>query len=857
MSLRQDAPTSLLEHSKQKRARGQLSCTPCRVGKLKCNRLRDPACDQCLKRGREAACQYVPPPTKTKSSSNVKGRIRQLETLVKDLMTQQSAHSTDQPTPPSDGDELRTPPKRKTNIDASVETSLGNLDLGGGAIAYTGENHWQTILSSLKDIQQDLADDEGGIQDNSNEGISETQPAYVDEASVPRYFLLGNIKAMTRAELLQSIPEKRVTDRLLSLWFNSPDPFKIVVHAPTFQEEYKRLWEDQSVSTMWLGLLFAILCLSESFRLRNSSPSNPPDNDRVERVQHYQSLAASAAVLAEYTKPKEYTIECLLLYMVGLRSENAAMHAWIIMGIIVRLAFRMGYHRDPGHYPKITQFQAEMRRRVWTMTSMIDVLMSFQLGLPSMVRTAASDTKPPSNLLDRDFSRTMLFLPPGRGEDELTPSLYSRVKLGIMHIFAQAVELSHAVVPASYETIQGLAADLEKAKENMPQALRMPDISELVTDPAEQLMYRFNIDLLFSKCRIVLFRRYMLVPLGELSEEEQKRGIGEGREACIKSARRVLDHHHTIYSAIQPGGQLENMRWYMGSIAVHDFLLAAMVICLELSQQMEKDKMLRISNGMQCPTRQAMLRALERSYDIWSTTTNEFASTIHTDYRPGYKGGDMYEETEKASKAMAAMLARIRAQDSRTATEATAPSPAKTSVFDEGQHYYFDNVGLTRSGARAHRKEGVHGVLTIHDWGDVPNDFQFNPTPQSAIQSDSSTDNQKSQHLAPGYALLPDQAASQIDFDIGDPMNLDWQAWDSEIFNIAKQGRFDEAAEDLDFSMYNTEASSQMFSADQLPNTSGMQFSIEDMQNIDIGVGNFYTPFIENAKNAAWNRNPR
>lgn len=73
-------------HLRQKRARSQLSCKPCRTGKLKCNRSHDPACDQCIKRNREGQCVYLPPPTKQKPTQNVKGRIRQLETLVVELM---------------------------------------------------------------------------------------------------------------------------------------------------------------------------------------------------------------------------------------------------------------------------------------------------------------------------------------------------------------------------------------------------------------------------------------------------------------------------------------------------------------------------------------------------------------------------------------------------------------------------------------------------------------------------------------------------------------------------------------------------------------------------------------------------
>ena len=73
-----------------KRARPQLSCTPCRQGKLKCNR-EQPICDQCSKRARE--CRYMPPP-QNKKTQNMRGRIRNLEDMVVNLLNQKEQEQT-------------------------------------------------------------------------------------------------------------------------------------------------------------------------------------------------------------------------------------------------------------------------------------------------------------------------------------------------------------------------------------------------------------------------------------------------------------------------------------------------------------------------------------------------------------------------------------------------------------------------------------------------------------------------------------------------------------------------------------------------------------------------------------------
>ena len=76
--------------------------------------------------------------------------------------------------------------------------------------------------------------------------------------------LLGASSAVTRAELVNSVPSRLVCDRLVSQWFNSQDPgncklptsfryYKggctnieciVMLHGPTFQEEVRDMSSD-------------------------------------------------------------------------------------------------------------------------------------------------------------------------------------------------------------------------------------------------------------------------------------------------------------------------------------------------------------------------------------------------------------------------------------------------------------------------------------------------------------------------------------------------------------------------------------------------------------------------------------
>ena len=822
---------SAKDHLKQKRARSQLSCTPCRQGKLKCNRQHEPACDQCIKRNRESACIYVPPPVKNKPAQNVKGRIRQLENLVVDLMNQNRPGPGDantagekrgsrdgnaasqpnqgpysQPTPPSDNDtsphfaDSQRRSDSPEDVDAAT-TPFGQMKISKDEISYVGESHWGAILNSISDLKRDLGDEDDEDEDpNStpeqtlNSWGSVPMGGVQPHATTGLGFMLGEASNVTKEQLINAVPEKKVADRLLSLWFNSPDPFKPIIHAPTFQEEYRRFWRSpRDTPTMWLGLLFAIMSLAASFGLRDNDPTSPQAQAILVDVNKYHTMAASAAKLADFTKPKHYTLECLILYAAGLRSNNAFVNVWLMIGLIVRLALRMGYHRDPSHYPAITVFLGEMRRRVWSIIGMIDVLISFQLGLPSMFKTIQSDTQSPRNLLDRDFNSSTQVLPPSRGMDELTPSSYTRAKLRIVRIFADAAELSHATVAPPPEETMRLDRELEEARAAIPPLLQMPDMSELVTDPAEQLMCRFNLDLLYLKTKIVLHRRYMLTPLSQLTPFEQQRGIGHSRKACIDCALRVLQHHQTIYTASQNGGQLESVKWYMGSISTHDFLLAAMVICLELSEQLNNNGLSDPSSRIQCPKRRAMMDALEKSQQIWSDASGRKKKNVQFVGKDGLqKGEHMFDETEKASKAMAVMLEKVKTQlaGSTPQPSGDAPTPM-TGLMQE--------LGIPRGNPndRGENKDSpFNGVVANYQWGNmaaVPDNFDpvggpvfsndgYGFPKESISYASGSNANSQSQsdENSPNHGLnQPD--FSMIGYMLDVPDTVDWEMWDNQI----------------------------------------------------------------------------
>ena len=371
---------------------------------------------------------------------------------------------------------------------------------------------------------------------------------------------------------------------------------------------------------MWLGLLYSIMCLGAFFVYRAGGDASPSSESSIPAIHRYRTLAASAIVLADYTKPQPYTLESLIVYTGNelLRNDAAQVKVWVLTGMIMRLALRMGYHRDSSHYVRITPFQGEMRRRVWHLLDQLDVLVSFHLGLPSMIRKIQSDTGPPHNLMDRDFSVDSIDLPPSRPAEEITLVSYPIAKSRLCAVFATAAEISHAVIPPAYSEVLSLDDRLNEAYRMIPSGLRMRTMDQSITDPPDLIMSRTNLELLYQKSRCVLHRRY-------LSEAQNDTRFTYSRQTCLDAAMTTLRHQSMVYHASLPGGQLHSVRWYMSSISAHDFLLAAMIICLKVNLNNKPSS--RLSTDETLVEQEDMIEALEASYRIWQKSGSHPAET--------------------------------------------------------------------------------------------------------------------------------------------------------------------------------------------------------------------------------------
>ena len=480
---------------------------------------------------------------------------------------------------------------------------------------------------------------------------------------------------------------------------------------------------------VWLGQLFAICCLAMHYYHRMDE--EPPEyrGKTLVLANKYRGLTWQCLVLADFTKPVNHMIETLILHLHSefARNRDAEVGVWVLVGMIVRLAMRMGYHRDPKHYPSISPFRGEIRRRVWTFVRQSDLLFSFQIGLPSMIRVTDCDTEVPRNLFDDEFDEDTKTLPPSRPPTEATGISYIIAKASIAFVFGKVIESLHSLCACTYDDIIALDQNLREARAEFPPHLRLRPIEESMGDSGSLIMQRFNLSILYHKGQCVLHRKF-------LARARENNRYAHSRRACVDSSMDLLRHQATLHYESLPGRPLHGMKALITSLTAHDFLLAAMIVCLDLWYGAESEGAGRSSGDLYTwglERRADMIRALEVSNEIWAETR------------------DLSMESYKASEILTVILKKLKYQSNGHQAPSSFPFPSSASGTGNPQPY----------GSQAEEKPEHSAAMTLgmlSNGGMTPNSAAiFNGSYSSVTNGNISMSETQPSGLTPVYSMEP------------------------------------------------------------------------------------------------------
>ncbi|KAL4802991.1 fungal-specific transcription factor domain-containing protein [Aspergillus unguis] len=625
----------------RKRNRVPLSCGPCRHRKLKCNRAHP--CENCVKRGDAHSCTYAQTNSRKKNLANqtassspddMQNRIDRLEGLVLSLMTNGSqsegpaaamaaisgTNSTTGSAPHDHDLEIDDDgPIQEESETEQVTKSFGIMKVDNNNRSYyISDAHWASVLSEISEVRNYFSTHKKQYEEQAEKLKATQLPTDVPGSTL----LFGAMKVTSRAEIMSSFPSKYTSDMLIARYFNCYDPATHFLHGPTFQAQYNKHWEDPSQTCIvWIGMLFAMMRLSMLSWYREGD--EPPEfrGKSLDMAGTFRNLVAMCLTLADYTKPYPYLIECLAFHLHGdyCQTKEADISVWVLNGVIVRLAMRMGYHRDSKAFANITPFQGEMRRRVWAFVRQADLLFSCQVGLPSMVRMADSDTELPRNLYDDDFDENCKELPPSRPPSEPTPLSYLITKSRLANVLGQAIEQSSSLQNISYDKVMEMDAELRRAQDMVPEHLHVRPIEESPLDPLVLIMSRFSVMSVYHRAQCLLHRKYLI-------RARENPRFTHSRKTCIESALELLRFQSMLHVETRPTGRLRSRQNRVTTLSSSDFLQAATILCLDLYHGYNMGNASRTSPDTYAwgrDRREEILAAVQRSKDIWDELRDE------------------------------------------------------------------------------------------------------------------------------------------------------------------------------------------------------------------------------------------
>ncbi|RMZ39935.1 short chain dehydrogenase [Aspergillus flavus] len=538
--------------------RASLVCEQCRKSKLRCDR--GQPCSSCIRRHESDACSYRQrsgPTVNSGDHSTIESRLTHLESLLNALMRNKELPSEHEVVPPD---------LSRCSVDAATIQSQGD---SVDDTAYVGSTHWSAILDDIHELQVALS---GSID---SQGVNKLATPGAPTLGTELIFGLPHIYSLQQV-ISRYLPSKLDIDRYLS-WYFQGETFVIpFIHTYHFQRQYREFWADPTkVDPLWLSILFSICCLSSLTR-ETAGPGRPLQRDALPESPKFHTAAGQCLVIGEYHRPQKLAIEALAVYAQckNLTTLDPSREAGMILGMVVRMAYELGYHRDPDSFGSLSVFEGEMRRRFWAACKHMDIMISFQQGLPSNICLESCDTKSPRNLLDSDFDVDTQVLPESRPETEPTKLLWFIVKDRQITSFSKVCKY------------------MLSFKEQSEAVLHRLD---------EEIRQTLYIEFICLKNLCVLHRGYMV------------QGNVNSTKACVEAAKRLVSQFINMYKEFSPGGQLHTEQWMLTNFTMNDFLLGVMVLCLVIHIHRKQASW---TGTIDSAIQKEVLSLLEQSYEV-------------------------------------------------------------------------------------------------------------------------------------------------------------------------------------------------------------------------------------------------
>ncbi|KAH6614486.1 hypothetical protein B0J18DRAFT_301595 [Chaetomium sp. MPI-SDFR-AT-0129] len=435
------------------------TCQTCARRKVRCDKT-TPTCSACRKS--QLDCRYQAPRPRTgkrKLDEDILERLARYENILiqHGLLPDSEREASSSSIVSTAVRESETPgsgTEQPVSLlwDAPEGAKAGKLRAHGNdksQTTYVNSSLWQKLEEHHLQSQSDDDDDDDDVNVNDQTPASpSTQPHTFPSDPWTEAFL--GLTPPPPVPLTQHYPPP---DEALFLWTtytSNVDPLVKILHTPTIRSLIENTTQNPTTVSqspdneplLFAIYHFAIFSLPPSHCLLHLNQPRPTLLAKYHSLT-LQSLSNTWTTLLQ--TPSLTLLQALTLFLIPSRTRFHPTTYWLLTGTAVRLAQRLGIHRD-GAEMGLPPFETEMRRRLFYTLMPLDARASQFAGMGAPVWPGGWDTRPPRNVNDIDIW-------PGMGEAPVerkgvTEMVFCLARVCVGGYFLRSDAHSHSHGPA-------------------------------------------------------------------------------------------------------------------------------------------------------------------------------------------------------------------------------------------------------------------------------------------------------------------------------------------------------------------------------------------------------------------------
>ncbi|ORY71978.1 fungal-specific transcription factor domain-containing protein [Pseudomassariella vexata] len=361
-----------------------LACVLCQHRKIKCDR--HTPCANCVK-ANVTCTPSTPAPARKRRRPNqdLQQRLSRCEELLQE-------YATTKPSPTS----------TETQGPDDPWKSAGKLIEDDGGVRFMDSYLWAEVHDELRAMREIVDND-----DKDDDSYCTPSDAQTPDQNTALIFSDGGSGSGWGSSTEDLHPEPAHAFRLWQTFLDRVNPLTKVIHVPTIQPLIVEAATSRAnIPKNVEALLFSIYSMS-AIALSEQECLSMLGYTKDEAFKRFSTgVRITLMRIGILHKYNLVILQAMVLYLMSLSGRYDRHAAWILNGVIVRIAQKMGLHRD-GDTLGLPAFESEMRRRVWWQIVLLDATYALMSGLGQSLLPRSWDTKEPRNINDADLFPTM------------------------------------------------------------------------------------------------------------------------------------------------------------------------------------------------------------------------------------------------------------------------------------------------------------------------------------------------------------------------------------------------------------------------------------------------------------------